>query len=80
MEGAEGSGGKWGLAQAPQPAAGLVPAFSFLPQQLAPSGRHRTLVWAPAEVRQGEEKKEENMLGFFSFIIKSNNASKGKWE
>lgn len=57
--------GRWGLAQAPQPVAGLVPAFSFLPQQLAPSDRHRRLVWAPAEVRQGEEKTEEKMLVFF---------------
>lgn len=66
-EGAEGSGGKM-RAGTGTTISSWPGAFSFLPQQLAPSGRHSRLVWAPAEVRQDEEKREENMLGFFFLL------------
>lgn len=61
----------------PQPAAGPVPAFSFLLQQLALHGRYRSQGLAPAERRWGEEKRGKKY--YFNFVTKSSNTSQGKW-
>lgn len=60
----------------PQLAAGLVPAFSFPPEQLGVRGKHRTLFLAPDEVKWSEEKRGKKIC---FFVNKSNNASRGKW-